>query len=85
MQILLGTEIIGSQQLHTCLLCVVLVLVVNLNFKTTGTKYVATKEAIKEALLLKALLTEINELKEPVVVYSNCQSVIRLCKNLVFY
>lgn len=42
-------------------------------------------EAMKKALWLKDLLTEINKLKEPVVVYSNSQGAINLCKNLVFH
>lgn len=90
MLILWGVGIIGNPQLHPCLLYAIHVSVGNHNFKqivalsTFGAEYVATIEAIKEALWLKDLLTEINEHKEPVVVYSDGQIAIHLCKNLVF-
>lgn len=52
---------------------------------TTEAEYVAATKAIKEALWLKGLLSEINELSNPVTLYSDSQSAIHLCKNPVFH
>lgn len=62
------------------------VLVGNHNFNpvvalsTTEAKYVATTEAIKEALWLKGLLSKINEFYNLIVIYSNGQNAIHLLK-----
>ncbi|KAL2235828.1 UNVERIFIED_CONTAM: Retrovirus-related Pol polyprotein from transposon TNT 1-94 [Sesamum indicum] len=52
---------------------------------TTEAEYIATTEAIKEALWLKGLISEIGFLKNKLVVYSDSQSSIQLCKNPVFH
>lgn len=52
---------------------------------TNEAEYVAATEAIKEASWLKGLLCELNVLSHPVVVYSDSQSAIHLCKNPVFH
>ncbi|KAL7153130.1 hypothetical protein ABFS83_04G144600 [Erythranthe nasuta] len=52
---------------------------------TTEAEYVATTKAIKEAIWLKGLLLEIGFLRNKVVVFSDSQSSIQLCKNLVFH
>lgn len=52
---------------------------------TTEAEYVATTKATKNALWLEGLLNEINELANPVVVFSDSQSAIPLCKNPIFH
>ncbi|KAL2497738.1 cysteine-rich RLK (RECEPTOR-like protein kinase) 8 [Abeliophyllum distichum] len=52
---------------------------------TTESEYVAITEAVKEALWLKGLLSELKLLYNPVVVFSDSQSAIQLCKNPVFH
>ncbi|KAL6556363.1 hypothetical protein OROGR_005651 [Orobanche gracilis] len=52
---------------------------------TAESEYVAATEAFKEAIWLKGLLTEIGYLEEKVVVFSDSQSGIQLCKNPVFH
>ncbi|KAL5580815.1 hypothetical protein UlMin_013257 [Ulmus minor] len=52
---------------------------------TTESKYIAATKAIKEALWWKGLLEYLKVLKEQVVVYSDSQSALHLCKNLVFH
>ncbi|KAK6123380.1 hypothetical protein DH2020_042881 [Rehmannia glutinosa] len=52
---------------------------------TTESEYVVVTEALKEALWLKGLVSEIGFLKQKVVVFSDSQSGIQLCKNLVFH
>ncbi|PON57267.1 hypothetical protein PanWU01x14_175310, partial [Parasponia andersonii] len=48
-------------------------------------EYIATTEAIKEAIWLKGLLEEINILRADTVLFSDSQSSIQLCKNPVFH
>ncbi|KAL0412930.1 UNVERIFIED_CONTAM: Retrovirus-related Pol polyprotein from transposon TNT 1-94 [Sesamum radiatum] len=52
---------------------------------TTEAEYIATTEALKEAIWLKSLLDEIGFLKQRVTVFSDSQSSIQLCKNPVFH
>ncbi|XP_060969865.1 secreted RxLR effector protein 161-like [Cannabis sativa] len=52
---------------------------------TTEAEYVATTEAIKEAIWLKGLMKELNLLKGVPTVYSDSQSCIFLCKNPMFH
>ncbi|KAM6579722.1 hypothetical protein CsatA_008998 [Cannabis sativa] len=52
---------------------------------TTEAEYVATTEAIKEAIWLKGLMRELNLLKGIPTVYSDSQSCIFLCKNPMFH
>ncbi|KAL7154949.1 hypothetical protein ABFS83_03G038900 [Erythranthe nasuta] len=52
---------------------------------TTEAEYIAATEAMKEAIWLKGLLKEIGFLNGEVVVYSDSQSGIQLCKNPVFH
>ncbi|KAL9168477.1 hypothetical protein ABFS82_04G017700 [Erythranthe guttata] len=52
---------------------------------TTEAEYVATTEAFKEAIWLKGLLIEIGFYRNKVVVFSDSQSGIQLCKNPVFH
>ncbi|KAL0409122.1 UNVERIFIED_CONTAM: Retrovirus-related Pol polyprotein from transposon TNT 1-94 [Sesamum radiatum] len=52
---------------------------------TTEAEYIATTEALKEAIWLKGLLDEIGFLKHKVTVFSDSQSSIQLCKNPVFH
>ncbi|KAL7150257.1 hypothetical protein ABFS83_05G099600 [Erythranthe nasuta] len=52
---------------------------------TTEAEYNAATEAVKESLWLKGLLSEIGFLKGKVVVFSDSQSGIQLCKNPVFH
>ncbi|XP_048317899.2 secreted RxLR effector protein 161-like [Ziziphus jujuba] len=51
----------------------------------TKSEYMATTEATKEAIWLKGLLIELKALNQEVVLYSDSQSAIHLCKNLVFH
>ncbi|XP_052172119.1 secreted RxLR effector protein 161-like [Diospyros lotus] len=52
---------------------------------STETKYVAIIDAFKEAIWLQGLLREINLLQIKVVVLSDSQSAIHLCKNPVYH
>ncbi|KAM6553280.1 hypothetical protein CsatB_014042 [Cannabis sativa] len=52
---------------------------------TTEAEYLATTEAIKEAIWLKGLMKELNLLKGVPTVYSDSQSCIFLCKNPMFH
>ena len=52
---------------------------------TTESEYVAATKAFKEAIWLRALLSEIGFLDKNVVVFSDSQSAIQLCKNPVFH
>ncbi|KAL0345495.1 UNVERIFIED_CONTAM: Retrovirus-related Pol polyprotein from transposon TNT 1-94 [Sesamum radiatum] len=52
---------------------------------TTEAEYIATTEALKEAIWLKGLLDEIGFLKHKVTVFSDSQSSIQLCKNPIFH
>uniref|UniRef100_A0A803R4Z6 Reverse transcriptase Ty1/copia-type domain-containing protein n=1 Tax=Cannabis sativa TaxID=3483 RepID=A0A803R4Z6_CANSA len=52
---------------------------------TTESEYISTTEAIKEAIWMKGLLTEIKLLKEVPRVYSDSQSCVHLCRNPVFH
>lgn len=48
-------------------------------------EYIAATEATKQAVWLKRLLLELKVLNQEVVLYSDSQSVIHLCKNPVFH
>ncbi|KAL2237883.1 UNVERIFIED_CONTAM: Retrovirus-related Pol polyprotein from transposon TNT 1-94 [Sesamum indicum] len=48
-------------------------------------EYIATTEAFKEAIWLDGLIKEIDFSKEKLVVFSNSQSSIQLCKNPIFH
>ncbi|XP_060965581.1 secreted RxLR effector protein 161-like [Cannabis sativa] len=52
---------------------------------TTEAEYVATTEAIKEAICLKGLLNELKLLKGVPTVYSDSQSCIFQCKSPMFH
>ncbi|XP_047326340.1 secreted RxLR effector protein 161-like [Impatiens glandulifera] len=52
---------------------------------TTESEYVAATEAFKEAIWLRVVLSEIGFLDKNMVVFSNSQSAIQLCKNHVFH
>ncbi|KAL7125441.1 hypothetical protein ABFS83_14G117500 [Erythranthe nasuta] len=52
---------------------------------TTEAEYIAATEAVKESLWLKGFLLEIGFLKGKVVVFSDSQSGIQLCKNPVLH
>ena len=52
---------------------------------TTESEYIAITEAMKEALWLKGVMGELKFLKQPIVVYSDSQSAIQVCKNPVFH
>ncbi|KAL2248429.1 UNVERIFIED_CONTAM: Retrovirus-related Pol polyprotein from transposon TNT 1-94 [Sesamum indicum] len=52
---------------------------------TTEAEYIATTEAFKEAIWLDGLIREIGFSKEKLVVFSDSQSSIQLCKNSVFH
>ncbi|KAL2241729.1 UNVERIFIED_CONTAM: Retrovirus-related Pol polyprotein from transposon TNT 1-94 [Sesamum indicum] len=52
---------------------------------TTEAEYIATTEAFKEAIWLDGLIKEIGFSKEKLVVFSDSQSSIQLCKNPVFH
>ena len=52
---------------------------------TTESEYIAITEAMKEAIWLKGVLSELKFLKATPVVYSDSQSTIQLCKNHVFH
>lgn len=52
---------------------------------TTESEYIVITEAMKEALWLKGVAGELKFLKDPVVVCSDSQSAIQVCKNPVFH
>ncbi|KAK6121016.1 hypothetical protein DH2020_045235 [Rehmannia glutinosa] len=52
---------------------------------TTESEYIAVTEAFKEALWLKGLISELDFLDGNVVIFSDSQSGIQLCKNPVFH
>ena len=52
---------------------------------STEAEYIAATEAAKEGIWLKGLLEELNLLEQKVIVYSDSQSSIYLCKNPVFH
>ena len=52
---------------------------------TTESEYIAITKAMKEALWLKGVMGELKFLKQPIVVYSDSQSAIQVCKNHVFH
>jgi len=48
-------------------------------------EYVAVTDAFKEVIWLQGLLKEIHLLQGKVVVFSNSQSTIHLCKNPMYH
>ena len=52
---------------------------------TSEVEYITLTEAAKEAIWLKGLLTELKVLEHEVMIYSDNQIVIHLCKNPVFH
>ncbi|KAL2248445.1 UNVERIFIED_CONTAM: Retrovirus-related Pol polyprotein from transposon TNT 1-94 [Sesamum indicum] len=54
-------------------------------YMSNPAKYIATTEAFKEAIWLDSLIKEIGFSKEKVIVFSDSQSSIQLCKNPVFH
>ena len=52
---------------------------------STEAEYIAATEAAKEAIWIKGLLMELTLLQTEVVIYSDSQSAIHLCKNPVFH
>ncbi|XP_062104449.1 secreted RxLR effector protein 161-like [Humulus lupulus] len=52
---------------------------------TTESEYIATTEAIKEAIWIKGLMEEIKLLNGILTVYSDSQICVHLCKNPMFY
>ncbi|XP_047942673.1 secreted RxLR effector protein 161-like [Salvia hispanica] len=52
---------------------------------TTKSEYIAITEAMKEAVWLKGVLSELKLVKSSHVVFSDSQSAIQLCKNHVFH
>ncbi|KAL5554515.1 hypothetical protein UlMin_041916 [Ulmus minor] len=52
---------------------------------TTKAEYIATTEALKEALWLQGLLHELNVMEEKAIVYTDNQSALHLCKNPIFH
>ncbi|KAK6158246.1 hypothetical protein DH2020_005560 [Rehmannia glutinosa] len=52
---------------------------------TTESEYIVVTEAFKEAIWLKGLISELGFLDGSVVVFSDSQSGIQLCKNPVFH
>nr|XP_048329726.1 secreted RxLR effector protein 161-like [Ziziphus jujuba var. spinosa] len=52
---------------------------------TTEAEYMAMIDAAKEAIWIKGLLVELGALDKTVVIYSDNQSAIHLCKNPVFH
>ena len=55
------------------------------NLSTTESEYIDITEAMKKALWLKGVVSELRFLKQPIVVYSDSQSAIQVCKNPVFH
>ena len=52
---------------------------------TTESEYVAATEALKEAIWLRGLISEIGFPDKDMVIFSDSQSAIQLCKNPVFH
>ena len=52
---------------------------------STEAEYIAMTDAVKEAIWLRGILEEINLLQGDVIVYTDNQSAIHLCKNLVLH
>ncbi|XP_062103402.1 secreted RxLR effector protein 161-like [Humulus lupulus] len=52
---------------------------------TTESEYIATTEAIKEAIWIKGLMEEIKLLNDIPTVYLDSQSYVHLCKNPMFH
>ncbi|XP_047961394.1 secreted RxLR effector protein 161-like [Salvia hispanica] len=52
---------------------------------TTESEYIAITEAMKEAVWLKGVLSELKFLNNSPTVFSDSQSVIQLCKNPIFH
>ena len=52
---------------------------------STEVEYIAATEAAKEAMWLKGLLLELGLIQKEVVLYTDSQSAIHLCKNPVFH
>ncbi|XP_042012477.1 secreted RxLR effector protein 161-like [Salvia splendens] len=52
---------------------------------TTESEYIVITEAMKEAVWLNEVLSKLNFVKTPPVVFSDSQSAIQLCKNPVFH
>ena len=51
----------------------------------TEAEYIVATKAAKEAMRLKGLLLELGLIQKEVVLYTDNQSAIHLCKNLVFH
>ena len=52
---------------------------------TTASEYIAIADAMKEAIWLKGVISEIMFVKDSPTMFSDSQSAIQLCKNLVFH
>lgn len=52
---------------------------------TTESEYIAITEVVKKAAWLKCLMHEIGFKNKNVVIFSNSQSAIQLCKNPIFH
>ncbi|XP_062119033.1 secreted RxLR effector protein 161-like [Humulus lupulus] len=52
---------------------------------TTEVEFMATTEAFKEAIWLQGILQELKLLREKGTIFSDSQSLIHLCKNLVYH
>ena len=52
---------------------------------TIEAEYIAATEAMKEALWLQGLVKELGLLNSVVEIFSDSQSAIQLCKNLMFH
>ena len=52
---------------------------------TTEAEYIAATGAMKEVLWLQGLVKELGVLNSVVEIFSNSQSAIQLCENLVFH
>ncbi|KAL5538348.1 hypothetical protein UlMin_042297 [Ulmus minor] len=52
---------------------------------TTEAEYIAATKAIKEALWLQGILQELKLMEDNAIVFSDSQSALHLCKNLVFH
>ncbi|XP_062108868.1 secreted RxLR effector protein 161-like [Humulus lupulus] len=56
-----------------------------LSLSTTEADFMATTEAFKEAIWLQEMLEELKKMKGKAKKYSDSQSSIHLCKNLVYH
>ena len=52
---------------------------------STEAEYVAVTDAFKEAICLQRILNEIKMIHGKVIIYSDSQSAIHLCKNPVYH